>query len=388
MITPAGVRAASGRRPGGGWQSRQVQREVVAGIGAAAGPSADLVVDLGAHHPSTHGALRLALVLDGDCIVRAEPLVGALHRGAEKLFEVRDYRQVVVLANRHDWLSAFANELGIVLAVERMMGMVVPDRAVWLRVLLAELNRVLSHLFLLGASVPGVSVHAEREAVQRVMEEATGGRVHHMANRVGGLKEDVPDGWTGRVRATGSAVRRAVPALLAAVDAGPGRGVGVLDAAAVLSYGVSGPVARASGVDVDLRRDDPYLAYAELDVPVVLGTDGDAHTRFRCLAEQVAVSLDLVDACLDRLPAGPVAVRLPKTVKPPEGTTYAWTENPLGSMGYYLVSRGGKTPWRLAMRTASFNNVSALPHLLPGVALPDLVTVLSSLFFVLGDVDK
>ena len=376
-----------------GWQSEAVepgtvQREVVAGIGAAAGPSADLVVDLGASHPSTHGALRLALVLDGDRIVRAEPLVGALHRGAEKLFEVRDYRQVVVLANRHDWLSAFANELGIVLAVERMMGMVVPDRAVWLRVLLAELNRVLSHLFFLGASVPGVQVHAEREAVQRVMEEATGGRVHYMANRVGGLKEDVPDGWTGRVRATVAAVRISVPALLAAVDAGPGRGVGVLDAAAVLSYGVSGPVARASGVDVDLRRDDPYLAYADLDVPVVLGTAGDAHTRFRCLAEQVAVSLDLVDACLDRLPAGPVAVRLPKTVKPPEGSTYAWTENPLGAMGYYLVSRGGKTPWRLAMRTASFNNVSALPHLLPGVALPDLVTVLSSLFFVLGDVDK
>ena len=370
------------------WHSGQVEREVVAGIGAAAAPAADLVVDLGAGHPSTHGALRLALVLDGDRIVRAEPLVGALHRGAEKLFEVRDYRQVVVLANRHDWLSAFANELGVVLAVERLMGMVVPERAVWLRMLLAELNRVLNHLFFLGASLPGLGGHAEREALQRVLEEATGGRLHHMANRVGGLKEDVPDGWTGRVRATVAAVRKAVPALDAAVDAAPGRGVGVLDAAAVLSYGVSGPVARASGVDVDLRRDDPYLAYGELGVPVVLGTAGDAHERFRCLAGQVAVSLDLADACLDRLPAGPVAVRLPKTVKPPEGSTYCWTENPLGAMGYYLVSRGGKTPWRLAMRTASFNNVSALPHLLPGVALADLVTVLSSLFFVLGDVDK
>ena len=162
----------------------------------------------------------------------------------------------------------------------------------------------------------------------------------------------------------------------------------MLDPAAVLSYGASGPVARASGVDVDLRRDDPYLAYPELDVRVVLGTAGDAHARTTCLAEQVGVSLDLVDACLDRLPGGPVDVRLPKTVKPPEGATYSWTENPLGAMGYYLVSRGGRTPWRLAMRTASFNHVSTLPHLLPGVALPDLVTVLSSLFFVLGDVDK
>jgi len=366
----------------------------VAGLGVA-GPAADLVVDLGAAHPSTHGALRLALVLDGDRIVRAEPLVGQLHRGAEKLFEVRDYRQVLVLANRHDWLSAFSNELGIVLAVERMMGMVVPDRAVWLRTLLAELNRVLSHLFFLGAVLPGQDVVAAREGVQRVMEEATGGRLHFMANRVGGLVQDVPAGWTGRVAGAVEEVRRALPGLLAAVDGELGdraRGVGVLDAGAVLSYGCSGPVARASGVDVDLRRDDPYLAYAELGAgdafPVVLGTAGDAHARFRCLAEQVGVSLDLVDACLARLPGGAVGVRLPKTVKAPEGSTYRWTENPLGAMGYYLVSRGAKTPWRLAMRTASFNHVSALPHLLPGVALADLVTVLSSLFFVLGDVDK
>ncbi len=169
---------------------------------------------------------------------------------------------------------------------------------------------------------------------------------------------------------------------------GPAAGVGVLTREQALSYGVSGPAARASGLDVDLRRDDPYLAYGELDVPVVVGTDGDALGRFRCLLAQVPVSLDLADACLDRLPAGPVDVRLPKSVRAPEGETYCWTENPLGAMGYYLVSRGATTPWRLAMRTASFNNVSVLPALLPGVRLPDLPVVLASLFFVLGDVDK
>jgi NADH-quinone oxidoreductase subunit D len=164
--------------------------------------------------------------------------------------------------------------------------------------------------------------------------------------------------------------------------------VGVLALADVLSYGVSGPVARASGLDVDLRRDDPYLAYADLPVPVVTATAGDVPARFGCLLGQVAGALDLVDACLDALPPGPVDVRLPKSVRPPEGSTYCWTENPLGAMGYYLVSRGGTTPWRLAMRTASFNNVSVLPVLLPGVRLRDLPVVLASLFFVLGDVDK
>lgn len=363
-------------------------RELLAGVGVASG--ADLVLDLGAAHPSTHGALQVALVLDGDTIVSADPVVGLLHRGAEKLFEVRDYRQVLVLANRHDWLSAFSNELGIALAVERMMGIDVPPRAVWLRTLLAELNRVLSHLMFLGASLPGFPAFAEREGVQSVMEEATGGRLHYMANRVGGLLQDVPAGWTGRVGAAVAAVRGRLPELRARLDErlGPAAGVGVLRAADALSYGVSGPVARASGVDVDLRRDEPYLAYAELDVPVVLGTGGDVPARFGCLLDQVAVALDLVDACLAALPAGPVDVRLPKSVRPPEGATYCWTENPLGAMGYYLVSRGGTTPWRLAMRTASFNNVSVLPVLLPGVRLPDLPVVLASLFFVLGDVDK
>lgn len=365
-----------------------VTRELLAGVGVAS--AADLVLDLGASHPSTHGALRVALVLDGDVIAAAEPVVGLLHRGAEKLFEVRDYRQALVLANRHDWLSAFSNELGIAIAVERMMGLEVPDRAQWLRTLLAELNRVLSHLMFLGASLPGFPCFAEREGVQTVLEEATGGRMHYMANRVGGLLQDVPAGWTGRVRAAVDAVRRVLPALAStlASSLGPTAGVGVLAAGDVLSYGVTGPVARASGVDVDLRRDDPYLMYDALDVPVVTGVDGDVLTRFRCLLDQVAVSLDLSDTCLDRLPPGAVNVRLPKSVRAPEGATYCWTENPLGAMGYYLVSRGATTPWRLAMRTASFNNISVLPVMLPGVRLADLPIVLASMFFVIGDVDK
>ena len=318
-------------------------------------------------------------------MVTAEPLVGALHRGAEKLFEARDYRQVLVLANRHDWLSAFNNEVGIALAVERMLGLEVPPRAVWLRTLLCELNRVLSHLaFLPGGTQADVPLLPVREVLQAVLEEATGGRVHHVFTRVGGVREDVPAGWTDRCAQAVAAVRAAVPIDLPV----RGEGLGVLSVADALGHGVSGPVARASGLDLDLRRDEPYLAYGELSVPVILRSAGDAAARFACLRDQVHVSLDLVQTCLDRLPPGPVNVRLPKTVRAPEGSTYVWTENPSGLQGYLLVSRGEKTPWRLAMRTASFSNVSALPVVLPGCRVEDLPVVLASFFFVVGDIDR
>ena len=367
-------------------------------------PTADMVLNIGPQHPSTHGVLRLRLVLDGERVVSAEPMIGYMHRGAEKLFEARDYRQITVLANRHDWLSAFANELGVVMAVERMLGMEVPERAIWLRTLVAELNRVLNHLMFLGsfplevgAITPMFYAFRERETIQAVLEEASGGRLHYMFNRVGGVKEDVPAGWTGRVRDAIADVRRQVPYLDGLLRENEifiarTKGVGVLSAADVQAYGVSGPVARASGVDFDLRRDDPYLAYGQLSnvLRVVTRTTGDCHARFECLLDQVYVSLDLADACLDALRtlSGPVNQRLPKTVKVPEGHSYCWTENPLGINGYYLVSHGERTPWRLKLRTASYNNVQALRVLLPGTLLPDLVAILGSMFFVVGDVDK
>jgi NADH-quinone oxidoreductase subunit D len=377
-----------------------VRRELRVGVGPSALVEADLVLDLGPAHPTTHGGLQLALVLDGDVVERAEPVVGFQHRGAEKLFEVRDYRQILVLANRHDWLSAFANELGVAIAVERMLGIEVPARAVWLRTLMAELNRAAaSLLFLGGAQLDGdrsaVHGHRERELLLEVMDDFTGGRVHFMANQVGGLKQEAPAGWTSRVRERVRAVRAGLSRLDDVVAAGtdPLRGIGVLGADDVLAHGVSGPVARASGVDLDLRRDEPYLAYGDIgfgasSLPVVLGEQGDSADRFGCLLQQVHVSLDVVDTCLDGLPGGAVNVRLPKTVRVPRGDTYAWTENPLGIQGYYLVSRGAATPWRLAMRTASFNNASVLPALLPGVRLRDVATVLASLFLVAGDIDK
>ncbi|MQA24995.1 MAG: NADH-quinone oxidoreductase subunit D [Micromonosporaceae bacterium] len=379
----------------------RVTRELIVGTGAGL-DTADMVLNIGPQHPSTHGVLRLKLNLDGERVKSAEPIIGYMHRGAEKLFEVRDYRQIIVLANRHDWLSAFSNELGVVLAVERLMGLEVPERAIWLRTALAELNRVLNHLMFLGsypleigAITPVFYAFRERETLQAVMEEISGGRMHYMFNRVGGLKEEAPAGWTSRARTAIDTVRKGmkdIDNLIRRNDIFMARtvGVGVLSAADAAGYGASGPVARASGLDFDLRRDEPYLGYGELDVPVVTRAAGDCHSRFECLLDQVYVSLDLATQCLDRLDrlTGPINVRLPKVVKAPEGHTYAWTENPLGINGYYLVSRGEKTPWRMKLRTASYSNVQALVSLLPGCLVPDLIAILGSMFFVVGDIDK
>ena len=390
------------------------------GSGGNSTADGDLLINLGSGHPSGHGMLRLRLTLEGDRIVTADPVIGYVHRGAEKLFEARDYRQIIVLANRHDWLGAFASELGVVLAAERLAGIEVPPRGVWARTLLAELNRVLSHLAFLGSYPPEVDGRADeaasetagadetagaaqaaaraRELLQAIMEEISGGRMHYMFNRVGGLKEELPAGCLGRVGAAAAEVRADLPRIGAIVRGserfrGRTRDVGVLSGEQIRQFGVSGPAARASGVDFDLRRDEPYLAYGELAGPlqVVTRGEGDCLARFECLLDQVAVSLDLADACASRLaslPPGPLSARIPKVLKIPEGHTYAWTEGPLGLNGYYLVSRGGKTPWRLKVRSASFSNVQVLGELLPGHRVADLSPILGSMFFVVGDMDR
>ena len=225
----------------------------------------------------------------------------------------------------------------------------------------------------------------------------SGGRMHYMFNRVGGLKEEIPAGWLARACRVIDEVRAALPTIGATLGQDGFRDrtrcIGVLTPAQVRQYGISGPAARACGVDFDLRRDEPYLAYAELAgvLRVPVRTEGDCLARFECLRDQLAVSLDLAQECAGRLaslPQGPLSARLPKVFKVPEGHAYAWTEGPLGLSGYYLVSRGGKTPWRLKLRSASFSNMAVLPDLLPGHRVGDLAAVLGSLFFVVGDMDR
>jgi NADH-quinone oxidoreductase subunit D len=385
--------------------SRHVEVATSPLVSLLPGTASDLVLDLGSAHPSSHPGLRLALELDGEVITSARAHVGLMHRGAEKLFEVRDYRQALVLANRHDWLSAFSNELGIVLLLERMLGVELPPRATWCRTLLAELSRALSHLAFLGTfplEGPANVVRAieGREALQAVLEEISGGRIHSMLNQVGGLRGDIPEGWADRVRVAVGVARSSLaeleeslladPRFIAATD-----GVGHLSRDLVEPYGLSGAVARASGYDLDVRRDDAYLGYAELAedglLRVPLRESGDVRARVELLAEQTGVALALVIAAADRLdasPPGPVRVRMPKSLRVPEGEAYAWTEGPLGASGYYLVSRGERTPWRLKMRTPSYAHVQVLEAMLPGCPIAHLVPVLASLAFVVGDIDR
>ena len=403
-------RRTRGELQSGGDPRNVEDRGLVVGVGDVAGggvggAAVDVVLGLGPHHPSSHGVLRLRVRLEGEHITSAEPLIGHVHRGAEKLFEVRDYRQILTLANRHDWLSAFNGELGVALALEQMLGLEVPARATWIRTALAELNRLLNHLAFAGAmaepdpaSAARSAVGLARNRVLKVMESATGGRLHFMATRVGGLRADVSNGWCDDVEVALADVAAALPELRSRLIEGDEqrarlRGLGTVRRGNVDSFGLSGVVAQAAGVDLDLRSADPYLAYAELaDVlHPISRTEGDALARVECLLDQISLSIDLVAACLPRIRASagdPIDVRLPKVLRAPEGTTYAWTEGPLGINGYLLVSRGERTPWRLKMRTASFNNVSVLPLIVPGSTVEDLVPLLQSMVFVIGDIDK
>ena len=360
----------------------------------------EMTLNIGPQHPSTHGVLRLILELDGERIVRAEPVIGYMHRGAEKLVEVRDVRQTLVLMNRHDWLSAFNNELGWTIAVERLAGIDVPERAQWIRTLMAEWNRLLNHLMFcgsypleLGAMTPMFYAFREREMIQHLMESATGARMHHSYARPGGLKDDLPRGFLKEsadvLKWTRAKLRDFENLIMGnEIIFARTKDIGILPPDVALAYGCSGPVLHASGVAMDPRKDQPYEKYGEVEFDVPVGQNGDCYDRLWVLVQRMWESCKIIEQCMDKLPAGQYrATGLPKTIKL-EGEIYVRTENPLGLMGYYLVGDGSKYPYRLKMRTASFSNVSVLPAMLPGTLLPDLIAILGSIFFVVGDVDK
>ena len=360
----------------------------------------EMILNIGPQHPSTHGVLRVVLELDGEVITRAEPVIGYMHRGAEKLAEHRDARQTLVLMNRHDWLSAFNNELGWVIAVERLAGIDVPDRAQWIRTMMAEWNRILNHLMFtgsypleLGAMTPIFYAFREREMIQDLMESCTGARMHHSYARPGGLKDDLPAGFLKRSAQVLADTRRRIKEFETLIMGNEiifarTRGIGVLRASTAVAYGCSGPVLHASGVAMDPRKDEPYEKYGEVEFDVPVARDGDCYDRLWVLVERMKQSCNIIEQCMDHLPPGPYrAPKLPKTIKY-DGEVYVRTENPLGLMAYYLIGDGGERPYRLKMRTASFSNVAVLPALLPGTLVPDLVAILGSIFFVVGDVDR
>jgi NADH-quinone oxidoreductase subunit D len=363
-------------------------------------PAGTVLIDLGADHPSNAGLVELRLWAEHGVITAVRVVVGAMHRGVEKLFEVRDYNQILMLADRHDWHAPFFGELAVALTAEHLMGLTVPDRAVWLRTLLAEHTRILSHCSFLtwvarrASTDPGLL--PVREALRQQTAELTGNRIHPMVNRIGGLAADADAGWLRTEARVMAEVRPVAQALLRAIRservAELTQQVAPLNRETIAQYGVSGPAARASGVDLDLRRQQPYLAYGELaqliDSPAAV--TGDAQARLTVLAQELITSSRLVDACRERLIDidGPVAVKLGKIIRLPEGQGYRAIEAPLGIAGVYLSSRGEKTPWRLKLRTPSFNNIACLESVLAGVAVDSLEATLASIGYVIGDVDK
>jgi len=361
----------------------------------------DMIINLGPQHPATHGTLRLVVRLDGERVLAADPVIGYMHRGYEKLTEFRTYPQITTLINRIDWLSSFANEVPFVDAAERLMGVEAPPRAAYIRTILTELSRIATFvLFLgemglqLGALTPAFYGFRDREHVLNLIEGATGGRFHPNFNRIGGLKDDLPWGWIAETRSVMSKILTACDTFEDLVAGNEiflsrTRGIGVIPGEIGAAYGVSGSNLRASGVDWDLRRDGrPYLAYPEIDFQVWTHPDGDSFSRYWVRLQETRESVRMVLQLLDGLPAGPVMAKVPRIIKVPEGEVWAETENPLGQMGYYVVSKGATGPFRVKIRSASFSNVSILPWLLKGVYVPDVVTILASLYFILGDIDR
>lgn len=369
-------------------------QELLVAVGAARYLDHDYVLELDDLHPASHAALQIRITLDDQGLIStADPQVGLLHRSAEKLFEARDYRQIMMLANRHDWLSAFSSELGVALTVEAAMGIYPPPRATWTRTLLAEMNRVSASLLLLGAPTRDLQLLQLRERFLTLQELASGGRVHPMINRIGGLAHPLTEQWITELMTVIDELNSQLPAITAATEeaTAPFAGYAVLSKADAIAYGVTGPVGRASGLDLDLRRDDPYLSYGELADLLIVPTSaaGDLPARYRMLLDQIPVSLNLMSACTDHvLGLGEINVPLPKVVKVPESTSYGQVEGPLGVSGYLLVSIGAKSPWRLKLRTPSLSNVQAMAIAVSGLPLADLGPALMSFFFVVGDIDR
>jgi len=361
----------------------------------------DMILNLGPQHPATHGTLRIVVRLDGERVISADPIIGYMHRGYEKLTEFRTYPQITTLINRIDWLSSFANEVPFIAAAERLMGIEAPPRALYIRTILTELSRIATFLLFLGemglqvgALTPAFYGFRDREHILNLIEAATGGRFHPNFNRIGGLKDDLPWGWVNDTR---TAMKTAFDACDTFEDLVAGneifeartRSIGIIPAELGAAYGVSGSNLRASGVDWDLRRDGkPYLAYPEVDFRVWTHPDGDSFARYWVRLQETREAARIVLQLLDQLPSGPIMTKVPLIIKVPQGEIWVETENPLGQMGYYVVSKGATGPFRVKIRSASFSNVSILPWLLRGVYVPDVITILGSLYFILGDIDR
>jgi NADH-quinone oxidoreductase subunit D len=386
-----------------------------------------MTVNMGPQHPSTHGVLRLVLELDGEVVVKAVPHIGFLHRGIEKLSEFRTYHQVLPLTDRLDYLAPMHNNLAYVLAVEKLLGItdLIPERAQVVRVMLAELTRIKSHLVWLachaldiGAMTVFIYCFRERERIMDIYEKVSGARMTTNYFRVGGLSADLPDGLEKEIRDFAEDMPRHIDTyegLLTGNKIWQKRiqGVGVISGEDAIDLGISGPSLRGSGVDWDLRRDNPYSGYENYDFEVSVQPGGDTWARYIVRLKEMRESCKIIRQALDRLQPGPILADAPKIVlppkkdvvntieglihhfkivsegfKPPTGEIYQSVENPKGEVGFYIVSDGSAKPYRMKIRPASFINLQALPKMCEGSLIADVVAVIGTLDIVLGEIDR
>lgn len=384
-----------------------------------------MTINMGPQHPSTHGVLRLILELDGETVVKVTPHIGFLHRGVEKLAEHKTYHQFITLTDRLDYLAPTSNNLGYVLAVEKLLDIEAPKRAQYIRVILCELTRISSHLLWLathaldiGAMTVFFYCFRERESLYDIFELATGARMNPSFVRIGGVARDLPDGFIEKVREfinTFPSRLRDYETLLTKniIWMMRTKDVGVISAEDAIDYGLSGPTIRGSGVKWDIRKAEPYSSYDELDFIIPIGQNGDVYDRYIVRIEEMRQSNEIVRQAIDNLPAGKFNVDIPDVVLPqkeeikssmeslihhfkivtegicpPVGEVYVSIEAPKGELGYYIVSDGTKSPYRLKIRPPSFVNLEALQKMVEGHLVADVVAVIGSIDIVLGEVDR
>jgi NADH-quinone oxidoreductase subunit D len=384
-----------------------------------------MLINLGPQHPATHGVLRLVLELDGETVVRCIPHVGYLHCGFEKIGEYRQYNQIIPWTDREDYLNSPGNNVAFALGAERLFGIEITARCTVLRVMTCELSRIMSHLVWLGttcidmgAFTPFLWAFYQREAIYKLLEDWVGARLTTTITRVGGMAADVPDGWVDQLKH----FVRTFPKTLSEIDqvvtrnaiwVGRTIGLGVMSPDEAINYGLSGPMLRASGVAYDVRRDFPYLDYETYDFDVPIGTSGDVYDRYLVRMEEMRQSIRILEQAIARLPDGPVniddhRVVLPPKSKatsdmesmihhfkqvmegprPPVGECYVAVESPKGEKGYYMVSDGTSKPVRWRIRPPSFVNLSAIPKMVEGHLLSDVIAINASIDIVMGEIDR
>ncbi|WP_459501984.1 NADH-quinone oxidoreductase subunit NuoD [Bacillus sp. C1] len=360
----------------------------------------EMLLNVGPQHPSTHGVFRLVIKIDGEIIKEATPVIGYLHRGTEKIAESLQYTQIIPYTDRMDYLSAMTNNYVICHAVETMMGLAIPERAEYLRVLAMELGRVASHLVWwgtnlldIGAVSPFLYAFREREMIINLLNELCGARLTFNYMRVGGVKWDAPDGWIHKVREFVPYMREQLKGYHDLVSGNEiflhrVKGVGVYSAEEALSYSLSGANLRCTGVKWDLRKDEPYSIYDRFSFDVPVGSTGDAWDRYVCRMEEIEESLKIIEQAAQQFPPeGPILAKVPKIIKVPKGEAFVRIESPRGEIGCYIASEGKKEPYRLKFRRPSFYNLQILPKLLKGENIANLITILGGVDIVLGEVD-